>query len=399
MLLFDNALVPLAIANTLANREGSVLVVLSDTTSVEETACSMVSLMQLTGESRPIVPMAELDSERQVWIPENEAERCASLQNLVDKVPAIYLTTPSVLLSKTIAPKYFKARSFTLRKGDTITPEELAQKLVELDYDNEVEVYEPGEFSRRGGILDVYSPLYEAPVRVEFWGDEIDSLRFFMPESQRSYKEAPELKVIPRGAALLDADDKQTATVKDFFPKDICVLLVDPPEILGRLASFCPGEVTSRWKELLATYRNPIDIVVRADDGLEELDRVPSVRLSAVSLASELAETIPELGDGATVWHWQQLRDSIRRWTSTGHTVVACCSEQGEVDRFRQLLKEDASAASLPIVIEHQPLADGILLPDARLVLLSSHELFGRKARTRRIWFHLTVPWNSFFHS
>ena len=384
MLLFDNTLVPLAIASTLSNRSGSVLVVLSDTASLEGTASSMTALLELTGEKRPVIPMPEVDSERQIWIPENEAERCASLQNLIDKVPSIYLTTPSVLLSKTIAPKYFKARSFTLRKGDTISPEALAQKLVELDYDNEVEVYEPGEFSRRGGILDVYSPLYEAPIRIEFWGDEIDSLRFFMPDSQRSYKEAPELKVIPRGSVVLDAEEKQTSLVKDFFPKDICVLLVDPAEILNRLVTFYSNELAERWKQLLTTYNNPIEFLVRADDGLEERDKVPSVRLSALSLASELADTIPELGDGASVWHWQQLRDSIRRWTSTKHTVVACCTEQGEVDRFRQLLKEDASAASLPIIIEHQPLAEGVLLPDARLVLLSSHELFGRKAKTRR---------------
>ena len=384
MLLFDDTLVPLAIATAVSSRPGSVLVVLPDSAELESTASSLTTLLQLTEEKRPLVPMPEVDSNRQVWIPENEAERCASLQNLIDKVPSIYLTTPSVLLSKTIAPKYFKSRSFTIRKGDAISPDELARRLVELDYDNEAEVIEPGEFSRRGGILDVYSPLYEAPIRIDFWGDEVDSLRFFMPDTQRSYKEAPELKIIPRGTAVLDAEEKYTSYVKDFFPKDITVFLIDPAAISAHVTTFGETDISARWKELVASYKKPIDFIIKADDGLAEADKVPSVRLSALSLAAELADTIPELGDGATVWHWQQLRDSIKRWVSTKYTVVACCSEKGEVDRFKQLLKEDASAAKLPIIIEHQPLSEGVMLPDARLVLLSSHELFGRKAKTRR---------------
>ena len=384
MLLFDDTLVPLAIATTVSSRQGSILVILPDSAELESTASSLSTLLQLTEEKRPLIPMPEVDSERQIGIPENEAERCASLQNLIDKVPSIYLTTPAVLLSKTIAPKYFKAQSFTLRKGDTISPAELASKLVDLDYDNEVEVYEPGEFSRRGGIFDVYSPLYDTPVRIEFWGDEVDSLRFFMPDTQRSYKDAPELRIIPRGTAVLDAEEKYTSYVKDFFPKDICTFLVNPAEIANHVVTFHATDMSERWKALLSTFQKPIDFVIRADDGLAEMDKLPSVRLSALSLASELGDTMPELGDGANVWHWQQLRDSIRRWTSTKHTVVACCSEKGEVERFRQLLKEDSSAASLPVIIEHQPLSEGLLLPDARLVLLSSHELFGRKAKTKR---------------
>ena len=113
MLLFDDTLVPLAIATTVSSRQGSVLVVLPDSAELESTASSLSTLLQLTGEKRPIIPMPEVDSERQIWIPENEAERCASLQCLIDKTPSIYLTTPAVLLSKTIAPKYFKSQSFT----------------------------------------------------------------------------------------------------------------------------------------------------------------------------------------------------------------------------------------------------------------------------------------------
>ena len=205
-----------------------------------------------------------------------------------------------------------------------------------------------------------------------------------MPDTQRSYKEAPELKIIPRGTAVLDAEEKYTSYVKDFFPKDITVFLIDPAAISAHVTTFGETDISARWKELVASYKKPIDFIIKADDGLAEADKVPSVRLSALSLAAELADTIPELGDGATVWHWQQLRDSIKRWVSTKYTVVACCSEKGEVDRFKQLLKEDASAAKLPIIIEHQPLSEGVMLPDARLVLLSSHELFGRKAKTRR---------------
>lgn len=384
MLLFDGQLVPAALSATAANRDGSILVILQDSTEMENTAASLSCLLNILGESRRVIPMPEVATSRHLWIPENEAGRCAALQLAIEGKPAIFFTTPSVLLSRTLAPRSFKAKSFFLKKGMSISPAQLAEKLVDLDYDNELEVVSPGEFSRRGGIFDIYSPVYDTPVRIEFWGDEIDSLRFFMPDTQRSFKETEEFQIVPRGTAVLDTDSPQTAFVKDFFKKDICTVLVDPARISDHVNTYMNEEDNAYWDKFLSSFKNTIELVIRPDDLPYEADKIKSIRLQAVSLGSELASIIPELGDGAALWHWQQLKDSVMRWNESGNTVVACCAEQGEIDRFKDLLKQDKAASKLKITIEKQPITEGLLFPESKLVLLSSHELFGRKVKTRR---------------
>ena len=382
MLLYDDRLVHVALARAVAARQDSILIILSNPNDVENVAAGLSTLLTLTSESRPVIPLPEVSPARHLWIPENEAGRCAALQNAIEGVPSIYVTTPSVLLAKTIAPRNFKSASFTLKRGDTISPAVLADKLVALDYDNELEVHDPGEFSRRGGIFDIYSPLYDAPIRIDFWGDEIDTLKFFLPDTQRSFKDADELKIIPRGTAVLDSEQTTSAYVKDFFPKDVNAILVDTIRINDHIASFMESTSAATWERLLKSFKRRIELVISPENVQKTSDTC--VRVTAVSLGAELAETIPELGDGAALWHWQQLRDSIGRWLESNYTVVACCSEQGEVDRLRQLLSQDAVASKFNIIIEKFPIAEGVLFPEDKLVLLSSHEIFGRKGRIRR---------------
>ena len=351
MLLYDDRLVQVALARAVAARKDSVLIILPNPNDVENVAAGLSSLLKLSDEARPVIPLPEVSPARHLWIPENEAGRCAALQNAIENIPSIYVTTPSVLLAKTIAPKNFKSSSFTLKKGDTISPAVLAEKLVALDYDNELEVHDPGEFSRRGGIFDIYSPLYDAPIRIDFWGDEIDTLKFFLPDTQRSFKDAEELRIIPRGTAVLDSEQAASAYVKDFFSKDVNAILVDTIRINDHVSSFMDDASAAAWDKLQKSYKRKIELVISPENAIKTSET--SVRITAVSLGSELAETIPELGDGAALWHWQQLRDSIGRWLESKYTVVACCAEQGEVDRLRQLLAQDEVAAKFKDEVAH----------------------------------------------
>lgn len=388
--LSEEALVPLALSCLVCNRHGAILIVLPDTASMERHAIGLADFCGIIGERRRILPMPEVAPQRNMWIPENEAGRCAVLQAALSGENAIYLTTPSVLLSQTIAPKTFKSNSFSLRKGMTISLEDLTNSLVALDYDNEIEVHIPGEFSRRGGIVDLYSPLYEAPVRIEFWGNEIDSIRYFAPDTQRSYKEADEIKVVPRGTALIGDEKLNVTPIRDFFKKEICTVFVNEDLFSGKLMHYFDEEAVQQWEAMRKTFSSPIHLKVGPEENSGANSN--SFRFDALTLEANFSQYLPELGETAAVWQWQQLRDTVRRWHSSGYTVVACCNENGEADRFRQLLSEHGETpeprgnkpASMPICIEKQHLECGLMLLDAKIALLSSKELFGRKTNTRR---------------
>ena len=99
------------------------------------------------------------------------------IKTLLDR-PEIVIAPTKVLLEKFPAKDFFEANSFTLKIGDSISQQDLLQKLINLGYKRSTMVSDIGEFSIRGDITDVYT-LEENPVRIEFWGDEIVDIRFF----------------------------------------------------------------------------------------------------------------------------------------------------------------------------------------------------------------------------
>src|SRR5438045_2980144 len=111
--------------------------------------------------------------------------------------PVAVVTSLRALLEHTIPPKDLARRGRTLRAGDRLSWAETAAWLFDLGYEPVTEVSEPGTFSRRGGIIDIYPASAEQPARVELFGDEIETLRAFDPVTQRSQAPLDELIVLP----------------------------------------------------------------------------------------------------------------------------------------------------------------------------------------------------------
>ncbi len=116
---------------------------------------------------------------------DREHERIATLNAIASHRAGIILTCPQALAQRTLAPQELKSRTVTVKSGGEYKLDELIKTLVELGYKRSEQVEVPGQFAVRGGILDVFSPGVENPVRIEFWGDEVDAMGEFDAETQR----------------------------------------------------------------------------------------------------------------------------------------------------------------------------------------------------------------------
>lgn len=116
--------------------------------------------------------------------------------------PMVVVSSARALLQKTIPVREFRSGSRVLKRTSRLDPAKLLRTLVELGYQPATITMEPGIFSRRGGIVDVYPIAAEDPVRIEFFGDEIESLRLFDPASQRSNQEVDQFIITPAREAL-----------------------------------------------------------------------------------------------------------------------------------------------------------------------------------------------------
>jgi transcription-repair coupling factor (superfamily II helicase) len=130
-------------------------------------------------------------------------ERISTLARLAAGERLIVIATPDAALHRTLPPRALREAARTVRHGEEIPPADLAAWLDAAGYARTPLVEQPGQFSLRGGVLDIYPSTETEPVRLEFFGDEIDSLRVFDPGSQRSRRALQEVVLYPAREVLL----------------------------------------------------------------------------------------------------------------------------------------------------------------------------------------------------
>lgn len=125
--------------------------------------------------------------------------------------PHVLVADMESLLLRYMSTEFFAKRILELAKGSDYPPELLLEQAVEWGYERVSMVTRPGELARRGDILDIYPSGYFRPVRLEFFGDSLDEMRFFDPDRQRSLAECQELTLLPANPLALDAQSRTTA--------------------------------------------------------------------------------------------------------------------------------------------------------------------------------------------
>jgi transcription-repair coupling factor (superfamily II helicase) len=142
------------------------------------------------------------------WGPRTIRERITALAALGaagsarSAEPLVVIASAHALITPTLPPDIFRSATRTIRAGDPASPEELVREWVRLGYRPESLAVEPGQFSRRGGIVDIWPPAENSPTRMEFFGDQVETLRRFDPATQRTAGKADLLTVTPAREVL-----------------------------------------------------------------------------------------------------------------------------------------------------------------------------------------------------
>ena len=133
----------------------------------------------------------------------------------------IIVTYPEALFEKVVLPETLAGNMIRLKSGETIQLEGLMETLVGYGFERTDFVYEPGQFALRGGILDIYSFGNEKPYRVELFGNEVDSIRIFDPESQLSERRLMQVNIIPNIETQFSAEKK--ISLFEFLPDNTVI--------------------------------------------------------------------------------------------------------------------------------------------------------------------------------
>jgi transcription-repair coupling factor (superfamily II helicase) len=307
------------------------------------------------------------------------AQRLRLLRQLDSaNAPPLVLTTIQALIQPVPERSQLAASRRRLSRGDSIDLEELSIWLVQQGYRNAEVVELPGEFSRRGGILDVFSPDAEAPYRIEFFGDDIDSIRQFSPGTQRSLGEVENLELVGQSVAAGNGSDNgEPPSLKghfcDYLPQGAWTVLVEMEEL------------REQGQHYLERVTDPTGLFSVAGV-FQQLIRFPSIKIAALPAPS--TEVICHLrvesverfsGEVARV------RDELDAVATQDQVLVACFNE-AECKRLGEVLAEGQLARSGRLHLVTGRIRAGFRLIDvgeAGVVVLGGQELFRREqART-----------------
>ncbi len=209
----------------------------------------------------------------------------------------IIITYPEALFEKVVLPKTLSANIISIKQGDTIDSNSIYEKFIGYGFTRTDFVYEPGQFAVRGGILDIYSFGNEKPYRIELFGNEVDSIRIFDPETQLSERKLLQVNIIPNVETQFDSGEK--VSIMEFLPENTVVWSEDWNFIKEKIE--LQEEDLELYLELLK--QNPISNTALQDDEesyLAKTDIDENDFISAIVLEEEIRKRhIIEFGNKA----------------------------------------------------------------------------------------------------
>jgi len=141
-------------------------------------------------------------------------ERMEAISSVYGEDGTTIITTIDALMEHVAPPEKLRDNIISIREGEDIDEGVLAKRLLQLGYEKVARVEDAGQYAVRGGIIDIYSITEENPFRIELWGSEVDSLRVFDCESQRSLEKRTQISIFPAEDLILSKDEKLAGLVK-----------------------------------------------------------------------------------------------------------------------------------------------------------------------------------------
>ena len=371
------------------------------------------------------------------------SQRLSVLSQLPSMQRGVTVVSAPALLQRLPPVDYVAARSLSLQTGQQLSHDEFTQSLAAAGYLRVPQVSEHGEFAVRGSLIDVYPMGSAQPVRIDFFDDEIESLRHFSAESQLSGDTMESIELLPAREVPLDDDAirafrsryrerfegqpsrsrvyrdisdgiahggieyylplffEQTAGLADYLPGN-CVVI--RPEGLEGLLERTWAEIEERHELCNLDPERPVlspgETFAAIDAVTARLDRYRGIRYSAQSLAEapdvcNLPTRMPpalkiearyEDPAGALMQFLESFEGRVLFTTDSAgrrEQVYELLSGRG-LDLVRAAGWLDFAAGRHRIGVAIAPLENGVLLPDARIAIISEQQLFGDRVRTQR---------------
>jgi len=294
------------------------------------------------------------------------------------KKPVVIITYPEALFEKVVSRTQLEKSIFKVSIGETLNLDFFNEVLFEYQFSRVDFVTEPGEFSVRGGIVDVFSFSHDEPYRIEFFGDEVESIRTFDVETQLSTNTIKKIQILPNIEHKLLNQTRQSffeyiSSETLIFAKDISNLL-ESTEKLQQKAREAYDALTSE-----INYSNPIDLFCTSANFKSQLLDFSVVEFGMNSiLATNVSQKVEfQVGPQPSFnKQFNLLIDELNSKHDLGYHNFICCSSSQQAQRFYDIFETVDNQVHCQIIV--MSLYEGFVDHDNKLVCYTDHQIFER---------------------
>tara|TARA_B100000686_G_C16804740_1_gene989098 strand:- start:2847 stop:6200 length:3354 start_codon:yes stop_codon:yes gene_type:complete len=361
-------------ANEFINSSKTFLFILSNS---EEAAYSLNDLECLVGDKNALFFPAsyrnkynseDIDSS-------NVLVRSHVLKCLLKKKPKIIVTYPEAIFEKIISINTLKSKTLTLKKGMNISLNYVNESLFKSGFERVDFVSSPGEFSLRGGIIDVFSFSNQHPYRIEFFGDEINSLRTFNITSQLSISNLKTIDLLPNTSKVFF--NKSRKTLIDLLPKESVIINSDIDATIDKLNKLFKTVNEVRDNEEKLKNNSPNNLFIDGNHWLNS----SLTRCNIILNKSDLIDTNVLIKFNQTPQptfnkQFNLLVEDLNRNHKMGFTNFILCTNSQQVKRLNDIFQEMETTVHYKIL--EFPIHEGFKDKGSKIACYTDHQIFGR---------------------
>lgn len=351
--------------------------------------------------------------------PEIMRERVRSLFSLLRGEEVVIVSSIRALMQKVLSPSELRDFSFSLSVGEEVNRERFIHSLQEAGYGSARIVEERGDFCVRGAIIDIYTPLYEEPLRLEFDGDRLASIRRFEPETQRSIPQSTMENVILLPARDIPGDSLShpPSSLFDYLSEEGVVFVEEGDEVEKEAETFS-RLIQEHYEKVLmkkGSAPSPESAYLNGEEVFSSLGRFQTIFLQEGPVAPPQCEWVYPMemetnedlqreiklllsmeGKVGETSPFSIFLRNLRHWQERGMKVFIVSHTVNQAERLRDLLSHYEVPSHLEMtknfreVLDHSeglpillvgPLSSGFQNPREQWVLLTEEEIFGERRR------------------
>jgi transcription-repair coupling factor (superfamily II helicase) len=299
----------------------------------------------------------------------------------------VLVTYPEALFEKVVNPTTLSGNMIFIKVGENLDVDPLLEKFVTLGFKREDFVYEPGQFAMRGGILDIYSFGNEHPYRIELFGNEVDSIRIFNPETQLSERKLLQVSILPNIETKFDAQEK--ISLLDYLPQNTIIWAKDLSFTVGRigkLAGDLPEKIelgtvaVDHEEELLKELtRNDFEDADTWKEKLKQRHLIEWYNHSIEKITGDVVTaTIQFATDEQPVFNRQfnMLIGDLQKRSASQYSSYIFAENPKQLERLRSIF-EDLNA-QINFVPVPTAISKGFIDHEKKIICYTDHQIFQR---------------------